>query len=458
MSLHRLPHPVSLAIAAAISVVIDPRWLQPAAITVTLGPIISAAEPKTDHVEPWLAVDPTNPRRAVAIAIAGSGSAAYATSDGGASWTRAHRSEPESPWFPGIDPVVVFDTEGTGYLATISPFRVWRSRNGGLSWQGPAEVPGRSYDREFLAVRPAAGAPDTVYAVGRIGMTVFGHRIDGGIGVARSVDGGRGFEYPRLFLLDPARSIIHTAGGVAVTGDGKVVISVMAHDVPVLDAKLLNNHIWVLRSDDGGRSFADPVAVGTSVVHGNAGSALAVAKDVSTASLAMDTATASPLRGRVYLAWLSIHEGRGQVLVATSADTGRTWTAPVRVNDDAGRSNHSNPVIAANGGVAVVLWNDRRADPNDLCFRATVSASVDGGATFLPNVPLVERQTCPLGTARAESFSGETFRERYLGGGETQGLAPLPGGNFLAAFVDQVDSALQLRAARIRVSGGRTRP
>ncbi len=452
--------PVVIPLALAIGWIATRGPLPHApAIRVRLGPIISSDALTTDHAEPWLAVDARNPGRAIAASLTDSdGSVVYATKDAGKTWARARHDGPAEASFAGGDPVVVFDSDGNAYFGTISPFRVWRSRDGGTSWHGPVVVPGRSFDREYLAVREAKAAPDTLYAVGRTPMTVFGHQIDGGIGVSRSTDSGQTFDFPRLLLLDPARSIIHTPGSVVITPDGKILISVMAHDAPIRDLSLIENHVWILRSDDGGRTFGDPIPAATTVIHGNKGDPVKVAKSLATAGLAMDTAQGSPYRGRLYLGYLSVEDGRLQVMVAASSDTGRTWTRPVRVNDDGGTANHSNPVIAANAGSLVVLWNDRRADPNDLCFRATVAASIDGGASFLPNAPLVGVATCPLRGQPATSFGDWGFRERYLNGGETQGLAPLSGHAFLAVFVDGTGGTMQLRAATIEVAGAPARP
>jgi hypothetical protein len=113
-------------------------------------------------------------------------------------------------------------------------------------------------------------------------------------------------------------------------------------------------------------------------------------------------------------------------MVTSSSDRGPTWHSPVRVNDDAASANHSNPQIAVGDrGDVVVIWNDRRADPNDLCFRATVSASVDGGETFLPNVPLTQTASCPLGGDPNSATELGGFAGRFVQGGETQGLAPV---------------------------------
>src|SRR5262249_15860532 len=156
-------------------------------------------------------------------------------------------------------------------------------------------------------------------------------------------------------------------------------------------------------------------------------------------------ARASRYRGRLYVSYLTAFNGRLQVMVVASADSGRTWAAPVRVNDDTGASNHSNPQIAVNDrGVVAVTCNDRRADPDDLCFRAAVSASVDGGATFLPSVPMDTTSTCPLGPNPRRPLDLGGFTGRYVQGGETQGLAALPGGRFLAVYV--AGYSMQLRS------------
>jgi hypothetical protein len=156
-------------------------------------------------------------------------------------------------------------------------------------------------------------------------------------------------------------------------------------------------------------------------------------KSLAGARLVIDTAGKSRYRGRLYVSYLTILDGRLQVMVVTSGDGGQSWSAPVRVNDDAGAANHSNPQIWVNDrGVVAVMWNDRRADPDDLCFRATASTSLDGGATFLTNVPLDTASVRPLGRTPLRPGQLDGFTGRYVQGGETQGLAAVPGGKFMA--------------------------
>jgi hypothetical protein len=428
-------------------------------IVVTRAAVISTDAASINHAEPWLAVDPQNPARAIAVALVDGGnqSVVYSTADGGVTWRRGSHAGAGSQRFVGGDPLTVFDGDGTALFATISPFRVWRSRDGGVSWQGPATVPGRSYDREYLAVRPVPNARDTVYALAKTPIHVFGHLASDALALAQSGDGGETFEAPRLFLPDPTRSIIHVPGGLVVAPNGDLLIPFLAHDAPPTDLAVLKNHIWVIRSTDGGRVFGEPVAAAASVVYGNRGDEIKMLKSLAVARLVMDTARASAFRGRLYLAYLTALDGRLQVMVTTSRDTGRTWGPPAKVNDDTGSANHSNPQIAVNDrGAVAVTWNDRRVDPNDLCFRATVSASLDGGMSFLPSIPLEEEATCPLGPNPARPLKLDSFVGRYVQGGETQGLAALPAGKFLAVFIGG-GRTMQLHSATIEVVGDRDR-
>ncbi len=55
--------------------------------------LVSADVPEMNHAEPWLAIDPRNPARALAVAIVepGEHSVAYRSLDGGVTRTRAGR-------------------------------------------------------------------------------------------------------------------------------------------------------------------------------------------------------------------------------------------------------------------------------------------------------------------------------------------------------------------------------
>jgi hypothetical protein len=113
--------------------------------------------------------------------------------------------------------------------------------------------------------------------------------------------------------------------------------------------------------------------------------------------------TGGPHDGRVYLVY-SLEQKNGSndldVYVRYSDDSGRTWSAPVRVNDDSGTNSQFMPKIALDpttGHVAVV-WYDARADlgnggagdtdgiPNDDAqFWGSFTSN---GTSFTPNVQI----------------------------------------------------------------------
>lgn len=434
-----------LVAAAAMSAAMATD-LRAQSITIDLRSHVSAALPATDHAEPWVAVDPRHPRRAIAGAMVDSanGSVVYYTHDGGVSWKRSALAD--GGVFPGGDPVIAF-TSGRALLATISPFRVWRSDDGGATWAGPSSVPGRAFDREFLLTDPFRG--DTVFGIAKTTIKVVGHMANDALAVARSVDRGMTFGAPRLLLPDPVTSIVQVAGRPLWMPDGSLLIPFIGHRVPVTGEPLVQNRIWLLRVVRSGAVFEDPVPVVNTVSHGWSSNEMLMWKGIAGVQLELDTAVTSPLRGRLYLSYLTVHAGRLQVMLTASADTGRTWNAPVTVNDDRSMSNHSNPHISINAaGAIAVIWNDRSEDPSDLCFRARFTASIDGGKSFLPSVPVASEASCPV---RSESpYDSRTFAGRFINGGETQGLAALPDGRFLAVFVAG-QARMQLHSARIDV-------
>jgi hypothetical protein len=161
--------------------------------------------------------------------------------------------------------------------------------------------------------------------------------------------------------------------------------------------------------------------------------------------LAVDTSNSSH-KGRLYLAFLDVAEERFQVVVATSLDGGKTWSKPLRVNDNKTASNQSNVGVRVNAhGVVGIVWNDRRDDPSDNCFRPYFTASLDGGQSFLANQKVSDAAGCTL------TPDGKPAPERFPNGGDTFGMAALPDGTFQIAWVNGKSGVWQLYSSVIRV-------
>jgi hypothetical protein len=119
------------------------------------------------------------------------------------------------------------------------------------------------------------------------------------------------------------------------------------------------------------------------------------------AGLAYDP-TGGAHAGRVYLVYTNEQPNESNdtdILVRASDNDGASWSAPVRVNDDAGTASQFNPHIALDAatGIVAVGWHDARNDRGDNRLGDTngiagddaqyyVTVSRDAGASFSPNV------------------------------------------------------------------------
>jgi hypothetical protein len=120
------------------------------------------------------------------------------------------------------------------------------------------------------------------------------------------------------------------------------------------------------------------------------------------------TAIASASDGALYLAWRAVLPGSiRDIVVARSANHGATWSAPVRVHADGWKIDgcpHAGPALRvdARGGVHVAWWTGREGEPGVFYAR-----SDDAGHTFNPAIPIgVARVSRPSHAQLALGDSG----------------------------------------------------
>jgi hypothetical protein len=143
-----------------------------------------------------------------------------------------------------------------------------------------------------------------------------------------------------------------------------------------------------------------------------------------------------------------VRTGRTEIMIASSADKGKTWSAPVTVSDapqvarDSGGPDQFMPTVAVNKeGIVGVLWYDRRDNPNNRDYYARFSASLDGGATWLKSV-------------RVSSAANEPGKKGgSVTNGDTSGLAASADGRFHALWIDNRSGTPQAWTAPITVAG-----
>jgi hypothetical protein len=192
--------------------------------------------------------------------------------------------------------------------------------------------------------------------------------------------------------------------------------------------------VWTSISADGGATFSAPRFVGDCAGYWG--------------QLAVD-GTTGPYRDRLY--WACWDRSNRHVLVSTSSDRGESWSDPVAVDRGSGPVQTARIAINRDGVVAV-SWYDGREDPRGYrgtfrCQRVFVTASLDGGRTFLPDVPVSSAENCPITPRNNESGW------RWPAGGDYHGLAAAADGRFHLVWADSRDGLYQLRTATVTVDG-----
>ncbi len=379
---------------------------------------------------PGLAVNPSNPNHIVEVDVDHNrGECDFAsTFDGGATWTRGHlrgsaafpvpacAQRFDSGGYAHGNASVAFGT-GLNVYTTYSSHRgpdqrpesniiagegddilVNRSIDGGRTFEvATVAIPGGPqpqpyYIRSQLAVQPGAGAggADRIY-LSAWGVFVTSGGAQAGEGdrrmvTTRSDDGGRTWTAPvdaqglNEKVREPAQPVVGPDGTVYVGWENR-------DDAPA------PNNIVVARSTDRGATW-ERFNVGLSM-------------STNALRAGHPRLTLDKRSGHLYVVYQAFEfspeqGGDVDVVFRRSTDRGQTWSAPIRVNDDAigsGLDQNNAWVSVAPDGRIDVVWLDRRhrdqAGGIATCCKGLVArtgvadiytaSSTDGGLSFGAN-------------------------------------------------------------------------
>jgi hypothetical protein len=342
----------------------------------------------TGPCEPTICINPYNPQNIAAGAIL---DAYYWSDDGGKTWQSNRLTSPHGVFG---DPVLVADPKGNFYYAHLSDpegkqwgsqklldrIVIQRSTDGGKTYDAGSycgENHPKDQDKHWLGVDPKTNAlyctwtefdlydsKDTVKHRSRI---LFSKSTDDG----KTWSKGLKINEFEGDCLDDDNT---TEGAVPVAGlNGEIFV-----------AWAWGNKIWFDRSLDGGRSWLDRDIVVADQPGGWTYNVAGISRCNGLPFLDIDHSE-GPHRGTLYVNWSDHRNGDDDpdVFVARSTDGGNTWSAPVRVNDDApGRDQFltSMTVDKVTGWVYCVFYDRRAYD--DKRTDVWLAVSRDGGRTF----------------------------------------------------------------------------
>jgi hypothetical protein len=254
--------------------------------------------------------------------------------------------------------------------------RTWRRGNGGAPIQpgpNPSTQSANFLDKPWVAVNQVPGHPwaNHVYAVWVEFLEDGGSRIWSAV----SRDRGSTWSTPAVVPTGLALDEANPWPFIAVGADGVVHLTFVDYDGEAAT-------IWTMRSSDDGRSWQPRVKVAdTRVIRSCCLPGTHVHDGV------VEFAAASPERpGHLFVTWERFDGRQLDVQLARSTDGGRTWSAPVTVNDDGGSTDQFQPEVAAgpDGAVAVAFYDKRGRCP----VAESVRAEVRGAANTCIGVSL----------------------------------------------------------------------
>lgn len=355
--------------------------LFPLCLAAQIHPNIKISD-AADPCEPAICMDPNNPARLVGGANLRN---VYFSADTGRTWIAQTLTSTYGVWG---DPVIGVDTSGDFYFLHLSnpPGGSWidrivcqKSTDGGQTWS-PGTFMGlngtKAQDKHWIAVNRATNHLFVTW-------TEFDDYGSGNLQdssrilFSKSTDGGNSWSAAKRLNQVSGNCIDSddtTEGAVPCIGpNGEVYVSWAGPAGLRFDRSTDGGETWLendLKIDDmpGGWDYAIP---GLQRCNG----------------LPVTTCDGStgPHRGTIYVNWTDQRNGPTDtdVWLAKSTDGGNTWSAPIRVNDDAA-GNHQFMTWMAVDQITGWLWfvfYDRRqyADNRTDVYMAL---SRDGGATF----------------------------------------------------------------------------
>jgi hypothetical protein len=207
----------------------------------------------------------------------------------------------------------------------------------------------------------AAGDDGAIYALYTVGKEVPGQRFpSSALRFARSDDGGRTWSEP-LSVNEGETFGSHNFHSLLAAPGGVVYAS-------WLSSVKGTSGVWIRRSDDGGRTWGPSEGVHLEPTCPCCRTALGVGPD-----------------GTLYAAWRKIFPGDVRdIVVARSTDGGKTWSDPVRPREDGWvfpGCPHAGPSlkVATDGSVHIAWWTGKGGEAGVYYAR-----SDDGGRTFTP--------------------------------------------------------------------------
>jgi hypothetical protein len=340
--------------------------------------------------EPAIAVNPKDPRQLVA-AWQVPASAAY-SQDSGQTWQVAKGTAPGNYRVSG-DVSLAYDAAGHAILcyiafdklgatnywaqgATRNGIFIRRSLDGGQTWEPDAvtiiaheSTPDIPFEDKPWVVADTSGPHAGNLYIGWTQFTLAASDLL----FSRSTDGGATWSKP--VKLSSVSGLPRDDNGALEGFHG-----VVGPDGTLYTIWDDRDGIMMAVSHDGGATFSKE----RRIIPAGPGYFGITGVSRSNGFPQIGIAPRSGKQGTLYVAWSDYTNGDVDIFVSSSADNGRSWSAPVRVNSDPIHNGNDQffqwMAVDPQSGAVNLIFYDRRTDNQQTTV--TLARSTDGGKTF----------------------------------------------------------------------------
>jgi hypothetical protein len=282
-----------------------------------------------------------------------------------------------------------------------SLIRFWSSADQGFTWDGPTEL-ASSVDPDHMRMvidQSAAKTRGRVYvAWNDVADQFVQNQYE--IFLQWSDDHGKTFNQPKLIATGTDGKLVATEP--VVLADGTLLVTYYQYFNPLARRENERMPMYVARSVDGAKTFSPPEQIFSFGPHVWRDRTAEFARAFSLPIVTADTSSTSPNRDHIYITWDDVSGGSSNIWFVRSIDKGRTWSRPIKVNDNGPappngiKDYRMTPVVAVNPvGTIMIAWYDRRNDPNRMCWEYLGAISTDGGTSFGSNFKISTAPSCP---------------------------------------------------------------
>ncbi len=367
------------------------------------GGTLGGTEYRNAEVEPYAAVNPTNPANIVAVwqqdrwsTGLANGIVTATTLDGGATWSRTAvpftrcaggNAGNNGDYERATDPWVTFAPTGNAFQmalgsqgaslapGSVSAMLVSRSIDSGRTWSTPSTLirDGSLFfnDKNTLTADPTDA--NYVYAVwDRLAASGGGPAV-----FARTTDGGATWEAARAIFDPGPRS--QTLGNLIVVLPAGTLINLFSQLDEGAGGQVTST-LNIVRSNDKGGSWSGPIRIADLLSVG--------ARDPESATPIRDGAGVAQIavapNGNLFVVWQDARFSGGArdgIALSRSIDGGLTWSTPVQINSAADSQAFTPSVhVRANGTIGVTYYDLRSntSDPATLPTELLFARSTDG--------------------------------------------------------------------------------